>query len=163
MLHQILLRNLHSNIGLNVNSEAGFDAAIKLSGSTFTNITTVVTNNKYNLSNAIHDLDVAIKDQATRVSDAYDSIRLIVVGQILNGSANINLTQLGGAQFVPSEIANISLDVLISEDGTSYSDNFVSSKIYIMANEINVFISSPAVAFGYYRLIAINQKKGVLE
>lgn len=151
-----------SNIGLNVNSEAGFDAAIKLSGSTFTNITTVVTNNKYNLSNAIHDLDVAIKDQATRVSDAYDSIRLIVVGQIVDGSANINLTQLGGAQFVPSEISNISLDVLVSEDGASYSDNFVSSKIYITANEVNVFISSPAVAFGYYRLIAINQKKGVL-
>lgn len=151
-----------SNIGLRVAAEAGFDAAIKLSGSTFTNITTIVTNNKFDLGSAIHDLDAALQQQTNRISNTYDSIRLIVVGQIVDGQAIINLTTVGGIQFATTEIDSISLDVLISEDAASYTDNFVSSKMYIDGNDIKVLISSPAVSNGSYRLIAINQKQTIL-
>lgn len=69
-----------SDIGLRVTNEASFDAAMKLSGSAFTNISVGITSSKYDVNDAIRALDLGIGNNSTNITNAYNAARYVVTG-----------------------------------------------------------------------------------
>lgn len=151
-----------SDIGLGVAGEAVFEGAMKLSGSAFSNITTPVVDGKFDVSDAIHALDVKVGSNADALSNAYDALRLVVTGTMSGGQVIVNLTTEGGAQFAVAQIANIALDVMVDADGTGYTNDLVAIKMYVDGASLKVQIDAPATPSAAFRLIAVNEKDGGL-
>lgn len=151
-----------SDIGLDVAGEAVFQGAMKLSGSAFSNITTPVVGGKFDVSDAIHALDVKVGTNADALSNAYDALRLVVTGTLSSGQVIVNLTTVGGAQFAVAEIANIALDVMVDADNTGYTNDLVAIKMYVDGASLKVQIDAPATPSAAFRLIAVNEKDGGL-
>lgn len=151
-----------SDIGLSVAGEAVFEGAMKLSGSAFVNITTPVVSGTFDVSDAIHALDTKVGDNATAISNKYDALRLVVTGTLSSGTVTLNLSTLGGAQFVTAEMANIALDVMTDADNTGYTNDLVAIKLFTDAGALKVTIDAPAAPSAKYRLIAVNEKDGGL-
>jgi len=151
-----------SDIGLGVAGEASFGGAMKLSGSAFSNITTPVVGGKFDVSDAIHALDVKVGSNANALSNAYDALRLVVTGTMSGGQVIVNLSTEGGAQFAVAQIANIALDVMVDADGTGYTNDLVAIKMYVDGASLKVQIDAPATPSAAFRLIAVNEKDGGL-
>jgi hypothetical protein len=76
-----------------------------------------------------------------------------------DGEAGSALVELG---FATSELSNIALDVMVNE-GTGYTNNLVSAKMFVSGSVIKVQVDAPAAEVGsVYRIIAVNEKKGGL-
>lgn len=151
-----------SDIGLQVQGEAQFDGAMKLSGSAFTNITTPVTGGLFNVSDAIHALDLLVGSNADAVSDKYDALRVVVTGTLSSGTVTVNLSTVGGMQFLPADMAGISLDVMVDADDTGYTNDLVAIKMFDDNDALKVQIDAPATPSAKFRLIAVNEKDGGL-
>jgi hypothetical protein len=135
---------------------------MKLSGSAFTNITTPVVSGKFDVSDAIHALDLKVGANAQSVSDAYDALRLVVTGTLSSGTVTVDLSTEGGAQFVTAEMANIALDVMVDADNTGFTNDLVAIKMFADAGALKVQIDAPATPTAKFRLIAVNEKDGGL-
>lgn len=151
-----------SDIGLEVAGEASFEGAMKLSGSAFTVITTPVVDGKFDVSDAIHALDLKVGDNATALSNKYDALRCVVTGTLSSGQVIVNLTTEGGAQFATAQMANIALDVMVDADGTGFTNDLVAIKMYVDGAALKVQIDAPATPSAAFRLIAVNEKDGGL-
>lgn len=151
-----------SDIGLSVAQEASFDAAMKLSGSAFTNITTPVVSGKFDVSDAIHALDIKVGTNSTALSNAYDALRCVVTGTLASGQAIVNLTTVGGLQFATAEIANVALDIMVDADDSGYTNDLVAIKMFVDGSDLKVQIDAPATPSAKYRLIAVNEADGKL-
>ena len=151
-----------SSIGLGVTGDASFEGAMKLSGSAFTVITTPVVDGKFDVSDAIHALDLKVGDNATALSNKYDALRCVVTGTLSSGQVIVNLTTEGGAQFATAQMANIALDVMVDADGTGFTNDLVAIKMYVDGAALKVQIDAPATPSAAFRLIAVNEKDGGL-
>ena len=160
-----------SNIGLGVANEASFGGAMKLSGSTFAYIATPIASGKYDVNDAIRALDVAVSGAVsagsadlTSLKGKYDALRCVVTGTLSSGTVTVNLSTVGGAQFVAAELANLALDVMMN-DGTGYTNDLVAIKMFVDGSDsdVKVQIDAPATPSGAFRLIAVNEKDGGLN
>jgi len=139
---------------------------MKLSGSAFSYIATPIASGKFDVSDAIHALDVAVSGAANASTNSvdnlkasYDALRQVVTGTLSSGTA---LLTLAGAQFAAAEIDNLALDVMIDADGTGYTNDLVAIKMYVDGAAVKVQIDAPAAASAKYRLIVVNEKDGGL-
>jgi hypothetical protein len=156
-----------SDIGLSVANEASFGAAMKLSGSAFSYIATPIASGKFDVSDAIHALDVAVSgavsaggSDVANLKASYDALRQVVTGTLSSGAA---LLTLAGDQFAASQIDNLALDVMIDADSTGYTNDLVAIKMYVDGSAVKVQIDAPAAASAKYRLIVVNEKDGGLD
>jgi hypothetical protein len=71
-----------SNVGLEVSNQGSFDAAMKLSGSAFTNIATAIVGGKFDVSDAIHALDTKVGADSSAIKSKYDGLREVITGTL---------------------------------------------------------------------------------
>lgn len=148
-----------------VSSSAKLMEDLKLSGSAdFTNIASVTRDGEglYDVDAAIHALDLALGQQGSDISSAYDALRVVVTGTLSSGTVTVNLTSVGGAQFAVAEIHNIALDVMVDADATGYTNDLVAIKMFVDGAALKVQIDAPATPSAAFRLIAVNEADGKL-
>lgn len=145
--------------GLQVTEAANFDAAVNISGSSFTPINAAFDamlgydagTSKINVSSALFGLAAFVQS----TFDVYNSARHVVKANLASGTHTFALPAI--PKFEDTQIDKIALDVMVNDSGV-WKNDLVS--VWLQSDGfgyLEVVVDAPAHANNEVRLIAVNE------